>query len=103
MFKDAVKGQTFFKYIFESSFLCSPRLHLFDQKYSKKKIILLFNILNWIKIKIKNSCSQFYCILKCNLFHGKTEFIFNPLCWFGAQGKFIVFIYIINVENSSVA
>ncbi len=37
MFKDAVKGQTFFKYIFESSFLCSPRLHLFDQKYSQKK------------------------------------------------------------------
>ncbi len=28
-------------YVFDRSYLCSPRLHLFDQKYSKKSETLL--------------------------------------------------------------
>ncbi len=54
-------------YVFDRSYLCSPRLHLFDQKYSKKSETLQFkmtifylNILsNWI----------YSCDAKLNLLH----------------------------------
>ncbi len=45
-----------FENIIERSLLCSPRLHLFDQKYSKNSNIVKY-FSNYIKY-----------ILKCHLF-----------------------------------
>ncbi len=54
--------------VFERSLLCSPRLHLFDQKYNKNS--------NIVKYFLQFKIIVFYCqiFLKCNLFcDGKAE------------------------------
>ncbi len=77
--------------------LCSPRLRLFDQKYSK----YYYNL---------NICFLCEYLLNCNLFlssklnfqssvsHDSSEIII--ICWFAAQETFLI---IINVENSCAA
>ncbi len=77
------------------SFLCSPRLYLFDDKYNKCEIILQFKI----------TVLRFKYILKYNLFLWcNAEFsaaitpVFILICWFAAQETFIIIM--ISDENS---
>ncbi len=78
---------TIFLNVFERSLLCSPTVHLFDQKYRKKVIF-------WNIIRILNNYFLFEYILKCNL-----------LLWcklnFQHQTKFIKFTWV-QVQNKTV-
>ncbi len=58
LFFKSLGSLRFFIYLFESV-LCSPRMHLFDQKYSKNSTIVKYVLLQF-KIILS--------ILKCNLF-----------------------------------
>ncbi len=72
----------------------SPKLHLFNKKYTKNsnivKTVFYFNILFlWCQIWFFNQS-----ILQSSVSHDPSEIIL--ICWFGAQETF----FIINVENA---
>jgi len=54
--------------VFERSPICSPRLHLFDQKYSKNSIIVKYYY------NLKQLFSILIYFLKCHLFLAKLNF-----------------------------
>ncbi len=95
--------------VFERSLFCSPRLHLFDQKYFKNsKIVKYFYNLKWLfSISVYNKIlfisvikAEFSAsLLQSSVSHDPSEIIL--ICWFDAQETFIIII--INVENSWAA
>ncbi len=82
------------------SFLCSPRLHLFDQK--QNKTVILWNI-----ISIKNVFFYFYSTLKCiplmqsYFFISHYSFIQSSV-WHDASEIILIFWFIISIIPSYI-
>ncbi len=54
------------------SILCSPRLHLFDQKYSKNSNIVKYYLSSVLKKKSKLHFQHYYSSLQCHVIIQKS-------------------------------
>ncbi len=63
------------------SILCSPRLHLFDQKYNKNSNIVKYYLSSVLKNKIKAAFSAL--LLQSSVSHDHSDIIL--IWWFPAQ------------------
>jgi len=77
--------------VFERSLLCSPRLHLFDQKYSNivKYTVYIYIFKCFCDDKAEFSAS----LLQSSVSHDSSEIIL--ICWFAAQETFLIIINVV--------
>ncbi len=92
--------------VFKRSLFCSPRLHLFDHKYSKKKtynnVKYLFSM--WISVKMKFISVMRNCIFSIitPVFSVTWSSEIILIFWFTAQETFLLFYCIFNQINAAL-